>query len=183
MENTKDTLLRFIEKARVNRNYPATTAEAIKAAFRLFEKVLNDEEKASINVFRDHLESIYQDVARKNDTVSPASLLTYKRRIERFLRDYFMYGVDPTKMATWQPSARSVSKRKKTEKDTSQLIDVNESGLGSQQGMTTHYLQLRPGVRAVLSIPFDLSRKEAEKLKTLIGLSVIEEEQQKKVAG
>lgn len=97
-------LYTFIERAVKSRKYPDNTGYALKVALSLFESELNDEEHNSLDVFKKNLDQIYRSVCSKNSTkYSAGSLATYKARVIRTVKDYEHYGIDPTKMASWNP--------------------------------------------------------------------------------
>ena len=65
--------------------------------------------------FKKNLNQIYQSVSSKNGkNISAGSLVTYKSRIIKIFNDFEKYGIDPTKMANWNPKVviRRVSQKK-----------------------------------------------------------------------
>lgn len=104
-------LYEFIDRAVKSRKYPDNTGMALKTALKLFEAVLNEDERNSIDVFSKNIEQIYQNVFSKNKDFSASSLATYKSRVTKVLSDYEKYGVDPTKMAGWSPKIVIRSKK------------------------------------------------------------------------
>src|SRR3989338_7606501 len=104
-------LYEFIDRAVKSRKYPDNTGMALKTALKLFEAVLNEEERNSIDVFSKNIEQIYQNVFSKNKNFSASSLATYKSRVTKVLSDYEKYGVDPTKMANWSPKVINRTKK------------------------------------------------------------------------
>lgn len=118
------TLSTFIDTAVRSRKYPEATGIALKVALKLFENELNEEERGSLEVFKSHFEQIYRSVCQKNSTrFNMGTLATYRSRITRVLQDYDKYGVDPTKMANWNPKIRVVRKKP----NLTQTITVNEN--------------------------------------------------------
>lgn len=101
----------FIDRAIKSRKYPENTGMSLKAALKLFDKELNDEEHASVDEFRKNINQIYQNVFTKSKDFTAASLATYKSRVIKVLNDYERYGVDPTKMANWSPKIVVHSKK------------------------------------------------------------------------
>ena len=65
----------FIERAVKSRKYPENTAQGLKAALKLFDAVLNDEERQSLDTFKQNLEQIYHSVSSKNGKDFNASTL------------------------------------------------------------------------------------------------------------
>lgn len=110
-------LYEFIDRAVKNRKYPPNTALGLKAALKLFEPVLNEDELGSIEKFKENLEQIYHAVSSKNKEITASSLATYKSRIVKVVREYEQYGADPTKMNGW--SLKPVIRQKKTESSSS----------------------------------------------------------------
>lgn len=174
MANTTfQNLIEFVDVAEKNRKYGPNTALAFKAALRLFEKELNEQEKESVDVFRDRLEQISQVVHRVNSSKFTASTIeTYKRRIKSLLKDYYLYAEDPSKMAAWNRPARVVRRKSKTASDqgekvqtASEAIDLSTS---ASIPMTRFELPLRPSVKAIVLTPSDITNDETKKLKKYI---------------
>jgi len=176
--NTQRELFNFIEAAEKSRKYPPATADGLKAAFRLFEKVLNDDEKNSLETFRNNINQIYSEVVRQNlgKNFTAASLETYNKRLHRLLRDYMSYGLDPTKMAHWEPKVREIRNKKltapikegiETLSDSSQMDDVFSGAINTINGIK-HEVILGNNRKATLIYPSDLKQKEADRLKKYI---------------
>lgn len=177
MSDTIKTLSEFIAAAEKSRKYPTNSAYGMKAALKLFEPELKDQEKESVDVFQKRFEQIYQSVFAKNKArMSIASLETYKRRLVSLLRDYEKYGMDPSKMASWtRPIRRPYGKR--IEKSSG--IERQEAGVPEEPGvssvktegptMNRLEISLRPDARAILLLPSDLTSEEAEKIVGLVG--------------
>jgi len=118
-----DTLWDFIKSAERSRKYPPNTALGLRNALKLFETELNEEEAQSLDVFKDHLEQIYRGVFEKNkNRMSVGSIETYKTRVKRVLSDYGKYGLEPSKFASWSPTVKRVSTRKKKTEDTNSVV-------------------------------------------------------------
>ena len=130
MANTTKDLHSFIDRATRSRKYPENTASGLRAALRLFEGFVNEEEKDSLDVFKKNLDHIYQAVVlKKGNDFSAASLEVYKSRIQKVLRDFNDYGIDPVRMASWSPKAvvRSI-KKSPTRKE--ELTEKNKATIG-----------------------------------------------------
>lgn len=177
MEQDINSLFTFVTVAEKNRKYATSYASGISTALRLFEKELNDNEKASIDLFKQNLNQIYAQVVRKNQSIySNSSLDIYKKRIAKVLNDYENYGKDPTKMNAWNPSRHNFIKKDKTIKS----LKLTENAANSNQPveelpdektlvpMTKFQLQLRPGVLAKIETPHDMSVSEAKKIRAYI---------------
>ncbi len=176
MKQLTDALKDFITVAQKSRKYNPNSAAGLRTALRLFEKELNEEEKNSLQLFQENLEQIYQQVLNKNlSSYTAESLDVYKKRIARLLRDYGEYGIDPTKMAAWNPKVRRMKREKKAvvQDDWNKELVKEEQ---KQQGgvvvpktpMTKFELQLREGVVAMIYTPHDLSIEEAKKIRGYI---------------
>jgi hypothetical protein len=133
MSKTVKELYEFIDRAEKSRKYPPATAQSLKAALRLFEAELNEDERNSVDLFKKNLEQIYHLVTVKNGkTMSSNSLVTYKSRVNKVLNHFEKYGVDPTKMVNWNPTVIT----RKSKKKTAASIDTEEkssssAGIGS----------------------------------------------------
>ena len=117
-----EDLYEFIDRAVRNRKYPSSTAQGLKAALRIFETELNDEERGSIDKIKENVDQIYHSVSLKNKNVAQSSLATYKVRLAKVIRDFEQYGVDPTKMNNWTVKpvvVRQAPRKKNTRTDES----------------------------------------------------------------
>lgn len=102
--NAIQTLREFIDRAANERKYADNTATGLKAALKLYEGSLNEGEKTSLDTLQANLNTIADDVFKKNkDDFSSATIVEYKRRIGRVISDYKHYGESPSKMAAWNP--------------------------------------------------------------------------------
>ena len=119
MKTIKD-LYEFIEVATRNRKYPTSTAQGLRAAVKLFDSELNEDERGSLDKVKANLDQIYQSVFAKNKNFTAASLATYRSRLLKVINDYEKYGTDPTKMANWNPKVivRGPKKAKSTQDKT-----------------------------------------------------------------
>jgi len=175
MVNTIQILTEFIGAAKKSRIYPDNTAYAFKAALRLFEPELTDEERESFDTFKNHFEQIYRSVHSKNQAkFTASSLAVYRRRLLSLISDYEKYGVDPTKMASWDRPSRKITGRKMG--DDGRPVSEEQPSLdmmGTQiiekgPTMDRFELSLRPNVKAIILVPSDLSGEEVKKIKGLI---------------
>lgn len=172
MSSVTKELLEFIDTAERNRKYPAGTASGRRAALRLFETELNEEEKESLDTLKKNLDQIYQNVFNKNKSnMDVKSLATYKMRIESLIKDYEGYGQDPTKLAGWNRPVRKINKvAGKQEAKDSNLVNRSEQELLPEKSsdFSRFELPLRPGVKAIIIVPSDISKDEVEKLRSYI---------------
>lgn len=126
-KNIQD-LYEFIDRAEKNRKYPTATASGLKAALRLFEAELNEDEKSSVDLFKKNLEQIYHSVTVNNGkSMSSGSLVTYRSRINKIISHFEKYGVDPTKMASWNPKVITRKQQSKKASKTEENQTAEES--------------------------------------------------------
>ncbi len=181
METTVEKILNFVAAAEKSRKYPANTADAIGSALRLFDKSLNEEERASVDTFRDRLPQIYQDVVRQNlgKNYTAGSLEVYRKRVQKVLKDYYQYGVDMTKMAGWEPKIRE---RRSPKQDTHASSKSELNGLLSnsdaeplsiKEDEIKHLIPFGNGRRALLIYSSGLSEAEATRLKKQIDVDTV----------
>lgn len=156
----------FIDRAVKSRQYAENTALGLKAALRLFEKYLNEEEKQSVEKIKANLDQIYNQVFNKNKDMSAGSLATYKFRVRKVINDYEQYGKDATKMASWSPKRVTRSGRKKGSTDEAKSLDALSSSVpGSSHRIE---LALRADTKCLLIIPMDLNANDVKKIKGVL---------------
>lgn len=179
-----NNLFNFVDRAVKNRNYAENTGWGFKAALRLFEKELNEEEKNSLGKFKDNLDRIYLSVARKNaNDFNAQSLLVYKNRVTKVLNDYENYGIDPTKMASWpRKNINRVPKTKspkiKDNQYSSNKNNTERAYLGEEKTLENMHhikLALRPGVEFILIVPMDINKSESLVVKSVLD-SIVKED-------
>src|SRR3989338_5876139 len=61
-----NNLYTFIDFAKGNRKYPENTANNLKSALKIFEKVLTEDELNSISLIEDRIEEIFINVINSN---------------------------------------------------------------------------------------------------------------------
>lgn len=170
-------LYEFIDRAVKSRKYPENTASGLRAALKLFETALNDDELSSLEVFKQNLEQIYGSVSSKNGkNFSASSLAVYKSRVSKVINDFEKYGIDPTKMASWSPkvvtrSPKNVTKVKKSSQD--EVLQPDSSEVISGVEMVKVYVPLRPGIKSICDIPVDITKEDLEKIKIILGAYVM----------
>lgn len=173
MSSVTKELLDFIDTAERNRKYPVGTAAGRRSALRLFESELNDEEKESLDTFKKNLDQIYQNVFNKNKSnMSAGSLTTYKMRLLSLIKDYEKYGQDPTKLANWNRPVRKYNKASSDQepKQSNPTAESKQEVLLPEKGsdFSRFELPLRPGIKAIIIVPSDISKSEVEKLRSYI---------------
>jgi len=162
----------FIDHATHSRKYPTNTGHGLKAALKLFEPELKDDERNSLQKFKENFDSIYQEVFRKNKNFSAGSLATYKYRVIKLLGDYERYGVDPTKMANWNPKvvSRGVRGSVATNKTVTQDVEPIRGlvPVPSADAQRMEY-PLSAG-SIVITLPKEVTAADMKKIKTLLDL-------------
>ncbi len=105
--NEINKLYEFIKLAQKNRKYPANTAHGRRAALKLFETVLHEDELESLELIEERMKEIYLSLISKHkDTFSIKSLNTYKGRFLKIIQDYKKYGINPQAFAHWEVKPR-----------------------------------------------------------------------------
>jgi hypothetical protein len=162
--NIIDTLIEFIKRAERDRKYPPNTAVAFKRPFLLIASELTNEEKTSLETFESRIDQILNSVyTRGNSNLSASSLEEYKRRIRRVISNYKEYGIDPSKMASWN----RVSKIRKI-KDKSSNQDKSAAILmSSADNLTRFELPLTSG-KAIIFTPPTLKKSDVNKIKAYV---------------
>lgn len=184
MANNIQNLFDFIERAVKSRKYPDNTAQGLKAALKIFDAVLNEEERQSLDVFKTNIEQIYHSVSSKNGkNFNASTLAVYKSRILKLLNDYDKYGIDPTKMATWVPKIVNRVPRKQKNAEPQKNNESNETALntndtaeisgGTAVVMSKIELPLRPGVKFVIIVPPDINANECTRIKAVLDSLVV----------
>lgn len=158
----------FIDFAKANRKYLASTADNLKSALKIFEKELNPEELKSINMVEDSIEEIFRSVAIANKDKSIISLNTYKARLLKVINDYKRYGTDPSKIQKWVVKAKKSTplliKKDKTDKNE---ITLSDNIQGPVDNVHKIDLCLDSG-KAQISIPKNINAKETKIIKEII---------------
>ncbi len=177
MKNDFSALYDFINSAVKSRKYPESTAQTLRAALKLYESELNEEEKQSIGTFKQNIEQIAQGVFTKNKLkFSATSLATYKYRVQKVLNDYESYGTDPAKMASWTPKVRQSSRKStKSTKDAPRNKDGDTEGTDTQtdlkvpSGMHKIELALRSeSPPFILVLPRDIQQYEVTTITSIL---------------
>lgn len=173
MGATIKDLYDFIDTALRNRKYPPNTAQGYKAALRVFEAELNDEEKASVQKTLENIDQINNLIFSKNK-ISAGSLATYKSRLVKVVADYEKYGTDATKMANWSPKVIAPRvKRVKNGLNNSSPTSIQsepdvDTGVAVSTNMHKIELALRPDAKFILVVPRDLKTTEVTTLQAIL---------------
>jgi hypothetical protein len=163
-------LMDFIDAAEKNRKYPGNTASARRSAVRLFEQELNEQEKTSLDTLKKNLDQIYANVFNKNKSnMTVASLETYKNRFIALIKEYEKYGVNPTMMANWNRIVRKVSTKSDKVKNSNapENLEIKENDFKEIE-MSRFELPLRPGIKAIILVPSNITKSEVDKVRKYI---------------
>lgn len=172
--NEFSQLTDFIDRAVNNRNYAPNTAFGLKAALKLYQKELNEEELSSLDKIKSRIEQITNIVAGKNKQMSAPSMKVYQTRVLKVINDFQTYGNDVNKMAGWSPSRAVRSKKATHSGPTPSKSGILSSGQEMEQpisaglGMQRFEKTLRPGVKAIVIIPDDITKAESDKIKATL---------------
>lgn len=188
--NTFSDLTAFVDLAEKNRKYPKNTAQGHRAALKVFGKELKQDEFNSLKIIEERLDEIFLEVLNSNkDKFSIDSINTYKMRFLKVISDYKRYGLNPSQMQNWQVKPRRVILSKPELKDVPDVFqdasDIKPSGVthNSVSNVDNYVtgnvhrieLALRPNQKAILHIPSDITKTEAETLKSIIDSLAINE--------
>jgi site-specific recombinase XerD len=161
----------FIDFAKGNRKYPENTANGLKSALKIFEKELNIDELASIDLVEDNIEEIFVSVVGKNKDKSIGSLNTYKARVLKVIKDYQRYGVNPSKIQGWDTKANKPVERKIAKEDNQDKnTDKTQIALSEHINTPVHKIELslRDNVKSVIIVPKDITAKEIKIFKNML---------------
>ncbi|OGZ78772.1 MAG: hypothetical protein A2528_01085 [Candidatus Staskawiczbacteria bacterium RIFOXYD2_FULL_37_9] len=173
-----NNLYTFVEFAKGNRKYPENTANNLKSALKIFEKILTDDELESVSLIENRIDEIFLNVVTNNKNKSIGSLNTYKARVLKVINDYKRYGQNPSKIQGWVPRLRQgsggqrknstplLNKKDKQDKDLSELSSPTHNPVNN-----VHKIELAldsPDSMAILQIPKNITASEAEILKLII---------------
>lgn len=179
MNKFKD-LFDFIDFAKGNRKYPENTANGLKSALKIFEKVLNVDELNSIDLIEDNIEEIFINAVSHNKDKNIGSLNTYKARLLKVIKDYQRYGINPSKIQGWaakihkSPVHHHIKKDRLDKKPDSTKTDLSYSTNTPVNNIHKIELALRPDTNFIISVPRDITANEAKKLKNILDSLVIE---------
>jgi hypothetical protein len=193
-------LKEFVDYAEKNRKYASETARGKRTAFRLFEKALNEDEAASVDLINERFEKIYSEVVQKNKmSVKMSALEVYKRRIRGLLNDYKKYANDATAFNLWDSGKKTSTQKKGASANFSKVApriveaQIVEGDMVDEEKLlgavarqedsifSTDFnnieLFLRSGFKVNLILPADMTQKEANRLKHMIDGMVSEDDQ------
>lgn len=157
-----ESLYEFIDRAVKNRKYPTSTSHGLKAALRLFEAELNDDERVSLDKVKENIDQIYHSVSVKNKNMAASSLASYKVRLAKVIRDFEKYGIDPTKMNNWsvKPVLRQGVRPRKQSTEAETEVDAPPVVPKSEFETTANFVfDFKGGIKLV--IPRNQSTSDA----------------------
>ena len=169
--NKLNDLYNFIDLAKNNRKYPDNTANGLKSALKIFEKVLNVDELNSVDLIEDNIEEIFISAVGKNKDKSIGSLNTYKARLLKVISDYQKYGIDPSKLQGWTIKSDRPISHKLIKKDTlDKNTDNFKIALSDPTNTPVHKIELclRHDAKAVISVPKNITAREVQMIKDIM---------------
>lgn len=187
-------LKEFIDYAEKNRKYATETAKGRRAALKLFDDELNDDERSSIDLVEERFDRIYQSVFQKNkQTIKASSLETYKTRMRSLIREFKKYGNNPGAFTAWDMTrnrkstqmsvgAKSPSGQKMTGSHKHDAKNIVEAELVQNPAIERNVFGIVPpldkdmleypfaltnGV-ATIHLPKNINQKDAERLTNFV---------------
>ncbi len=176
--NKLTDLYNFIDFAKGNRKYAENTANGLKSALKIFEKVLNVDELNSVDLIEDNIEEIFINVVAKNKDKSIGSLNTYKARLLKIIKDYQRYGTNPSKIQGWDTKSYKLASHNIVKKDkTDKEPDKPQIGLSDHTNTPVHKIELslRENLKSVIQVPKDITAKEIKMIKGILDSLSVEE--------
>lgn len=167
MTNTPSLIpiLKFIDAAQKSRKYLPGTANNLRRSIKILESSLNEQEKGSLDLVSEHIDQIFYEYYQQNQaSVSASSVETYKSRVKKAIRDYQKYGLDPSKMVSWNPKISIKSKR--VEPKNNEMVDAqhatNEHAFDKDlfPNMLRTEIPLTSDLFAILLVPKPLSKSK-----------------------
>lgn len=170
-------LYQFVEFAKANRKYAVSTANNLKSALKIFERELTSNEQNSIDIVEQNIDEIFVNVINKNKDKDFNSLNTYKSRLLKVMADYKRYGKDPSQIQHWIARHRNFTPVLKTQdKQDKPQINLSANIPTPVETPSSHHkieLAFASG-KATLSVPTNLSPKDAQKIKAILDSLVID---------
>ncbi len=161
-------LYEFITLAEKNRKYPANTAHGRRAALKLFETVLNPDERESLDLIEQRANEIYLTlISRHKDNFSIQSLNTYKGRFFKIIQDYKRYGANPDDIMRWEVKQRSYT-LKDTKIDENKDVSADAPSLPIHKGVHKLQIALENGQECLIQIPVKISNQDTTTIKKII---------------
>ncbi len=175
MNNKFSTLYDFIDRAVKSRKYPDATAQTLRAALKLYEPLLNEEELESVDKFKKNFDQITASVFNKNASkFSASSLATYRSRVQKVLDNFEKYN-DPIKMNSWSTKVVLRTKKTASEKKTQDSQEEPEAKVQEKplEGMHKIELALRPDKKFIIIVPMDITSTESTTIKAILDSLIV----------
>jgi hypothetical protein len=184
MDYSFAALMQFLdyagEKGLINRS----TAEGHRAAARKIEGDLTEQESADVREIDPDI--VFQRFMNRNRVeLGPSTLLEYKRRLSRMVKDFAQWRGDPTayrpkgtktpksgkvgaesSVKSSPPARRPTAKVEASKSEVSDFEKVTSDGAGKQ--MLNLPYPIRPDVLATIQVPRDMSSEEAARLAAFV---------------
>lgn len=155
-----------MDLAEKNRKYPANTAHGRRAALKLFDTVLNADERESLDLIQERIGEIYLSLISKHkDSFSIQSLNTYKGRFLKVIQDYRRYGVKPESITTWDAKPRQYIQR---QKDDPKDVSFHSLSLPIHRAVHKLDIALENGETASIETPADITSRDIARLKHIL---------------
>ena len=170
MKNNIKSLYNFVDDAEKDRKYPVNSAAGIRAALKMFEGEMNEDEKDSIDLFKERFDQISGSVFNKNrDKISASSFQVYIRRVRRLLKDYESYGLDPKLMASWNPLKKHIPAKKSKSETLKKDVTSGTSEQSDEQkdGRDKYEMNTNSG-KITLFVPATISEQEVELINSFV---------------
>ena len=170
------------DKGVMNRN----TAAGLRAACVQVLGVLDDPDEVDVQSLNiDELLTRFQNLRKQR--FKPQVLEAYKRRFRNAVKSYKDYLENP---GAWKPATQDRSSgavRRLRASDASLPLEETASGHGRSAvvaavGSEEYRFPLRSGVMARLTLPVDLTRDEARRLKAFVDMLVVGDTDQERLA-
>ena len=157
----------FIDLAEKNRKYPANTAHGRRAALKLFDTVLNEDERESLELIEERMGEIYLSLISKHkESFSIKSLNTYKGRFLSLIRDYKRYGAKPDAIVHWEAKERKYTV--KNIKDDTKDISLHNISFPTHRGVHKFQVALEGGQTGIIEVPADISSHDVAVIKKIL---------------
>ncbi len=157
----------FVDLAEKNRKYPANTAHGRRAALKLFDTVLTEDERDSVTLIRERMNEIYLNLISKHkESFSIKSLNTYKGRFLKLLEEYEKYGLSPDGIVHWEAKERKYTV--KNMKDTIKDVSFHNLSFPIHKGVHKFQVALEHGDVCNIELPADVTSQDIATIKKII---------------
>lgn len=191
MSTTTELLQDFVDKAVRNYKYPKSTGANLRSSLKIVEEVLQEDESQSLDVLKQRLDDVINRVDVKYPNRYTAdTLMVYKSRVLKVIKDYEQYGQDAKSMAGWatrqkkqSPSSKPSISSQSVRPKQSSVIEAEEifRNVASNQPLLIPSSNARQGAKmenidlplqgdrgVTIYYPADLKVQEAEKIANIL---------------